>query len=41
MKKQTRREDNIKMDLGEKYLVLWTGFMWLRIATSGRFLSTE
>jgi hypothetical protein len=34
-----RREDNIKLDLGEIRLVAWTVFVWLRVGTSGeRFL---
>jgi hypothetical protein len=30
-----RRDDNIKMDLKE---MLWTGFIWLRLRTSGELL---
>jgi hypothetical protein len=33
-----RKEDNIKMDLQEVGLVVWTGLIWLRIATSGELL---
>jgi hypothetical protein len=35
-----RSEDNIKMDLTERVLKMSTGFIWLRIGTSGRQLST-
>jgi hypothetical protein len=31
-----RWEDNIKMDLKEIGGRIWTGFIWLRIGTSGR-----
>jgi hypothetical protein len=30
-----RRENNIKMDLRDIELVVWTGPIWLRIGTSG------
>jgi hypothetical protein len=30
-------EDNIKMDLKEIVRVLWTGFLWVRIGTSGSY----
>jgi hypothetical protein len=30
-----RWEDNIKMDLREMDLGMWTGFIWLRIGTGG------
>jgi hypothetical protein len=30
-------EDNIKMDLRKIGWVVWTGFIWLRIETSGGF----
>jgi hypothetical protein len=30
-----RRENNIKMDIREIELVVWTGSIWLRIGTSG------
>jgi hypothetical protein len=33
-----RKEDNIKMDLQEVGLVVWTGLIWFRIATSGELL---
>jgi hypothetical protein len=33
-----RRESNIKIDLREHDGVVWTGFIWLRIGTNGRFL---
>jgi hypothetical protein len=33
-----RRVDNIKMDLREIEEVIWTGFIWLRIETSGGLL---
>jgi hypothetical protein len=33
-----RWEDNIRMDLMEQIAEMWTGFTWLRIGTSGRFL---
>jgi hypothetical protein len=33
-----RLEDNIKMDLGEINGELWTGFIWVRIGTSGGLL---
>jgi hypothetical protein len=28
-------EDNIKTNLKETYMRVWTGFIWLRIASSG------
>jgi hypothetical protein len=31
-------EDNIKIDLKEHNMRVWTGFVWLRIEISGRFL---
>jgi hypothetical protein len=31
-----RWEDNIKMNRSEIGLEVWTGFIWLRIGTSGR-----
>jgi hypothetical protein len=35
-------EDNIKMDLREREDgVVWTGFIWLRISTSGGLLLTR
>jgi hypothetical protein len=33
-----RWEDNIKMDLLEVGVGLWTGSIWLRIGTGGRHL---
>jgi hypothetical protein len=33
-----RWEDNIRKDLRERDVKLWTGLMWLRIGTSGEFL---
>jgi hypothetical protein len=30
--------DNIKMDLRDKNGILWTGFIWLWIGTSGELL---
>lgn len=33
-----RWENNIKMDLRERMGVVWAGFIWLKIGTSGRFL---
>jgi hypothetical protein len=33
-----RWEDNIKRDLREIEWVIWTGFFWLRIGTSGGLL---
>jgi hypothetical protein len=30
--------DNIKMDLVEIEWVVWTGFVWVRIGTSGELL---
>jgi hypothetical protein len=33
-----RWEDNIRMDLREMWWEEWTGFMWLRIGTSGGLL---
>jgi hypothetical protein len=33
-----RWEDNIRMDLREWSEKLWTGFIWLRIETSGGLL---
>jgi len=33
-----RWEDNIRMDLSEVGWSVWTGFIWLRIGTSGRML---
>jgi hypothetical protein len=33
-----RREDNIKMNLQEVGLGVWTGFSWLRIETGGGHL---
>jgi hypothetical protein len=34
-----RWEDNIRMDLREmEWKKVWTGFMWLRIGTSGGLL---
>jgi hypothetical protein len=33
-----RSEDNIKMDLKEIGWVLWTGFIWLGIESSGGLL---
>jgi hypothetical protein len=33
-----RLEDNIRMDLREIRWKLWTGFIWLRVGTSGRLL---
>jgi hypothetical protein len=37
--KSTRRcEDNIRMDLMEIKWRLWTGFVWLKIGTSGALL---
>jgi hypothetical protein len=33
-----RWEDNIKMDLQEVDVVVWTGSFWLRIGTGGRHL---
>ena len=33
-----RLEDNIKMDLQEVGLGVWTGLIWLRIGTSGELL---
>jgi hypothetical protein len=39
LREHTRRwEDNIKMALREISWVVWTGFIWLRIRTSGGFL---
>jgi hypothetical protein len=35
-----RWDDNIKMDIKEIWWVVWTGFIWLRIRTSGGFLWT-
>jgi len=33
------RQDNTKIDLQEiKYVMIWTGFIWLRIGTSGGIL---
>jgi hypothetical protein len=32
-----RWEDNIKMDLRQDWVV-WSGLIWLRLETSGRFL---
>jgi hypothetical protein len=32
------REENIKTDLKEKFVNLWTGSVWLRMRTSGGFL---
>jgi hypothetical protein len=36
--RQHRWEDNVKMDLREMGCWMWTGFIWLRIETSGRLL---
>jgi hypothetical protein len=33
-----RRENNIKMDLREIELMVWTGSIWLRIGISGGLL---
>jgi len=33
-----RREDNIRMGLREMWWVVWSGFVWLRIGTSGELL---
>jgi hypothetical protein len=33
-----RSEDNIRMDLGEIWWKMWTGFIWLRTGISGRLL---
>jgi hypothetical protein len=33
-----RWEDNIKMDLKERGLGMWIGFIWLRIGTGGGLL---
>jgi len=33
-----RREDNIKIDLKEWNVGIWTGSNWLRIGTRGRHL---
>jgi hypothetical protein len=30
--------DNIKLDMGEKDGVMWTGLVWLRIGTGGELL---
>jgi hypothetical protein len=30
--------DNIRMDLGEADVVMWTGLVWLRIGTGGELL---
>jgi hypothetical protein len=30
--------DNIRMDLGEVFGVMWTGLVWLRIGTGGELL---
>jgi hypothetical protein len=43
MKETNRRprrvwEDTIKMDLRETGRLAWTGFVWLRMGTSGEFL---
>jgi hypothetical protein len=32
-----RWEDNIKMDLQERYVELWTGWSWLRMGRGGRY----
>jgi hypothetical protein len=32
-------EDDIKMDLQEVRCVAWTGLIWLRIGTGGKFVS--
>jgi hypothetical protein len=32
------REDNIKIDLKKQDTKVWTGFIWLKIGTSGRLL---
>jgi hypothetical protein len=37
-RRRRRFEDNIKMDLREIRWVVWTGFIWLRIRTSGGLL---
>jgi hypothetical protein len=38
-KPRHRWKDNIRMDLREiRWEVMWTGFMWLRIGTSGGLL---
>jgi hypothetical protein len=34
----SRGVDNIKIDLGEMVLLVWTGLVWLRIGTSGELL---
>jgi hypothetical protein len=33
-----RWEDNIKMELGETGMMVWTEFIWLRVGTSGGIL---
>jgi len=36
-KGRRRWEDNIKMDL-KSGVTMWTGFIWLKLGTSGGFL---
>jgi hypothetical protein len=38
MTKKTWKGGYFKMDLGEMGCWMWTGFIWLRLETSGRLL---
>jgi hypothetical protein len=37
----SRWEDNIKVDFREIEFYVWTGFIWLRIHTCGRFFDHD